>query len=171
MEAEAIARMVSRATNLSEELAARLLDDAVCEGRIETKTPPPLDYRDAMAQQYPSGFTAIDREYGPLRELFTTKFNAADVDALAANLCRPAQAPEAEAEKPGPKLVPPGQLVKFLHGFADGTRSKAECKAAAEAHFGHPIPWTNQWEPVWRAFPEEKKLKRGQRRPLKPHKE
>lgn len=66
-------------TNLSEELAAKLLDNAVQEGMVEAKQ--------AADASIAGGFTVVDTEYDEnLHELFAKMFNVTDVDALVAGL-------------------------------------------------------------------------------------
>lgn len=53
-------------------------------------------------------------------------------------------------------------LERFLRTYADGHRTEAQCKQAAQAHFeGKRIPDKNVWRVVWRGLPPEMRRPRG----------
>lgn len=74
--------------------------------------------------------------------------------------------PQVSSEEAQPTKKPPehATLVSFLLEIADGTKSEAECRRAAEEHFGVTITDSvKAWRPAWREVPERQKLKRGQK--------
>jgi hypothetical protein len=85
------------------------------------------------------------------------------VHAEVLQLWRPLTQPLSH-EQPPKRLPSLPDVLAFLLDYADGTRSEAECREAAEEHFGVPMPASEKlWRPVWREVPKEKKLARGRR--------
>jgi hypothetical protein len=57
------------------------------------------------------------------------------------------------------------ELVKFLSGIADGTKTEAECREAAKVRFGlKSIPEKNIWRPAWKQVPSSQKAPLGRPR-------
>lgn len=64
----------------------------------------------------------------------------------------------------GAKRRPPpphAKLVAFLFSYADGRKTEADCRRAAEEHFDRPIPDAKPWRNAWRKVPPEQKRPRG----------
>ena len=55
------------------------------------------------------------------------------------------------------------KLHQFLMTLADGNKTEAECREAAEAEFGK-IPEKNVWRPAWSQIPEDLKRARGRKK-------
>ena len=69
--------------------------------------------------------------------------------------------PPMAIEKPQP--VSRSELYKFLCQFADGERTEAECRSAAEQRFGR-ISEKGVWRPIWLSLPETQRRERGRKK-------
>lgn len=59
------------------------------------------------------------------------------------------------------------KLQAFVRSYADGSKTEAECRQAAQEHFGEPIPQKSYWRRAWREIPAAQKLPRGKRKSVK----
>jgi hypothetical protein len=73
------------------------------------------------------------------------------------------EAPASEASNAKPPTAPTVDgLVAFLDSIADGAKSEATCKTAAENHFKMQIPLKRVWRKAWGQVDRAKKLGKGE---------